>query len=59
MTESWVPYIAFLLITLIGTMAILIIIKASMFAETSVQEVKKSDNLDYQLRKLREVEQQR
>lgn len=52
-------YAAFLIIALIGTIAILIVIKASTIADTSIQDAKRSDDIDYQLRKLREAQEVR
>jgi len=56
-TGPWGRYAAFLIIALIGTAAILVVIKASTVAETSIQEVKKSDDIEYQLKKLRESQE--
>lgn len=52
-------YAAFLIIALIGTIAILIVIKASTIADTSIEDAKRSDDIDYQLKKLREAQEVR
>jgi hypothetical protein len=44
------------LIALIGTAAILIIIKAGVIAATNISEANKAEDVEYQLRKLKEQE---
>ncbi|GEM_PF-1865309 len=44
----------FVLIVLIGFAAILIVLRAGTIANTSIQDAKKTDDIEYQLRLLQE-----
>lgn len=49
-------YGAVLLLALLGTAAILLILRAGTIADTSIDEAKRSDDIEYQLRLLKEAE---
>ncbi|HYD92880.1 MAG TPA: hypothetical protein VEB18_00245 [Candidatus Paceibacterota bacterium] len=52
-------FFALLLIALVGVLAALLIVRAHMYVRTQLEDAHRSDDVDYGLQRLEQLEQQR